>query len=197
MPKKKLKVLGIDYSLNGSGLSVYDGEDVIFKKVFTVTKKHEIDNPDIFIYVPKMEDTMQKIDIVCEKIVECTDYDFVCMEDHIGRYFNWMDGYGICKYLLRKLNKPYLMASPTTVKKYAGNGKADKNMMSFFLKDSYGFDFDNIGKLANNIVDATWMAILGYKFYKICVEKDKNIPESTNRLKILKTLATKNKFEEI
>ena len=197
MGKKKLKVLGIDYSLNGTGLSVFDGTDVIFKKVFTVIQKNEKEDPDTFIYVPKMDDTMAKIDIVCEKIVECTDYDFVCMEDHIGRYYNWMDGYGVCKYLLRKINKPYLMASPTTIKKYAGNGKADKNMMSYFLKNSYGFDFDGIGKLANNIVDATWMAILGYKFYKIFIEKDKTINESVNRLKILKTLHTKNKFEEL
>lgn len=193
--KKKIKVLGIDYSLNGTGLAVYDGENIIFKKVFTVVKKNEDENPDIFIYVPKMEDTMAKIDIVCEKIVECTNYDFVCMEDHIGRYFNWMDGYGVCKYLLRKLGKPYLMASPTTIKKYAGNGKADKNMMSFFLKQDYGFDFDDIGKLANNIVDASWMAILGYKFYKIEVEK--NGYDTPARTKIIKTLGKKNKFEEI
>ena len=195
--KKNLRVLGIDYSLNGTGLSVYDGKDIIFKKVFTVTKKHEEENPDIFIYVPKMEDTMTKIDIVCEKIVECTDYDFVCMEDHIGRYFNWMDGYGVCKYLLRKLNKPYLMASPTTIKKYAGNGKADKNMMSFFLKNDYGFDLDYIGKLANNIVDATWMAILGYKFYMMEVEKGSGVYDTPARTKIIKTLAKKNKFEVI
>lgn len=195
--KKNLRVLGIDYSLNGTGLSVYDGKDIIFKKVFTVTKKHEEENPDIFIYVPKMEDTMAKIDIVCEKIVECTDYDFVCMEDHIGRYFNWMDGYGVCKYLLRKLNKPYLMASPTTIKKYAGNGKADKNMMSFFLKNDYGFDLDYIGKLANNIVDATWMAILGYKFYMMEVEKGSGVYDTPARTKIIKTLAKKNKFEVI
>ena len=193
MGKRKLKVLGIDYSLNGTGLSVYDGENVIFKKVFTVVKKHEEQDPDTFIFVPKMEDTMAKIDIVCEKIVSCTDYDFVLMEDHIGRYFNWMDGYGVCKYLLRKIPKPYLMASPTMIKKYAGNGKADKDMMSYFLKDNYGFDFDDIGKLANNIVDATWMAILGWKFHKIYIDKDKNITDTPNRLKILKTLADKNK----
>lgn len=194
---KKLKVLGIDYSLNGTGLSVYDGKDIIFKKVFTVTKKHQDENPDIFIYVPKMEDTMAKIDIVCEKIVNCTDYNFVCMEDHIGRYYNWMDGYGVCKHLLRKANKPYLMASPTMIKKYAGNGKADKNMMSYFLQKDYGFDFDYIGKLANNIVDASWMAILGYNFYKIHVEKNKKVWDTPARTKILKTLASKNKFEEI
>ena len=41
-----------------------------------------------------------------------------------------------------------------------GNGKR-KNMMAYYLRKDYGFDFDDIGKLANNIVDATWMAIIG------------------------------------
>ena len=31
---RKLKFLGIDYSLNGTGLSIYDGENILFKKVF-------------------------------------------------------------------------------------------------------------------------------------------------------------------
>lgn len=191
---KQLKVLGIDFSLNGTGLSVFNGKELVFKKVFTTTQKDEKLNPDIFIYVPKMEDTMTKIDIVSDIIVGCTEYDFVCMEDHIGRYYNWMDGYGVIKHLLRKLQKPHLMASPTTIKKYAGNGKADKNMMSHYLIRDYNFDLDYIGKLANNIVDASWMAILGYKFYKIHIEKDKKICDTPARTKILKSLADKNKL---
>ena len=184
-----MKVLGIDYSLNGTGLSVYDGKDVIYKKVFTTVKKNEKDDPENFIFVEKMDDPMKKIDIICPLIVNCTDYDYVCMEDHIGSYYNWMDGYGIIKYLLRKQQKPYIMVSPTMVKKYAGNGKADKSMMSFYLKDSYSFDFDNIGKLANNIVDATWMAILGYKYYQVCIlKKEYDTPQ---RQKILETLYKK------
>ena len=85
------------------------------------------------------------------------------------------------------------MASPTMIKKYAGNGKADKNMMSFFLKNDYGFDLDYLGKLANNIVDASWMAILGYKYYKIHIEKIKTEHDTPARTKILKTLYDKQK----
>ena len=179
-----MKVLGIDYSLNGTGLALYDGKNIIFRKVFSTVKKH--DGLEDFIYVPKMENTMEKIDIVADLIVNCTDYDYVCMEDHIGRYYNWMDGYGIIKYLLRQKKKPYVMVSPTMVKKYAGNGKADKQMMDFFLKKDYGFDFDEIGKLANNIVDASWMAILGYKYITNSVDKPQ-------RSKILQTLRNKEK----
>ena len=182
-----MKVLGIDFSLNGTGLALYDGKNIIFKKVFTTVKKDEEKDPEVFIFIPKTKDTMGKIDEVAQIVVDCTDYDYVCMEDHIGRYFNWMDGYGVIKYLLRQKKKPYIMVSPTMVKKFAGNGKADKNMMSFFLKNDFGFDFDSIGKLANNIVDASWMAILGnhYLRYK---NKDKKFAETPARLKILKAL---------
>ena len=55
-----MKVLGIDYSLNGTGLAVYDGKEIIMKKVFTTTKKDEENNPEIFIYVPKMSNAMEK-----------------------------------------------------------------------------------------------------------------------------------------
>lgn len=185
-----MRVLGIDFSLNGTGLAVYDGKDIVFKKMFTIVQKNEKQDPENFIYVPKMSDTMAKLDIVSDLIVNCTDYDFVCMEDHIGRYFNWMDGYGIIKHLLRKANKPYIMASPTTIKKYAGNGTANKDMMAFYLKHDYGFDFDEYGKLANNIVDASWMAIVGYCFYQIYID-EKEFYVSPARTKILKDLYKK------
>lgn len=183
-----MKVLGIDFSLNGTGLAVFDGKEITFKKVFSTVKKH--DGLEEYIYVPKMDSQMEKIDIVAPLIVDCTDYDYVCMEDHIGRYFNWMDGYGVIKYLLRRKNKPYVMVSPTMVKKYAGDGKADKKLMDYFLKKDYGFDFDYIGSLANNIVDASWMAILGYKYHTIMLDGGRKM-ETPNRYKILKTLYKK------
>ena len=192
-----MKVLGIDYSLNGTGLSLYDGEKIVWCKVFTTTQKDETNNPEVFIFIPKMKDTMGKIDIVAEKIVELAKKaDYVLMEDHIGRYYNWMDGYGVIKHLLRKEGIPHIMASPTMIKKYAGNGKADKNMMSFFLKNDYGFDFDNLGKLANNIVDASWMAIMGYKYNEIYIKKNKKVTDTPARYKILKSLNDKEKKKE-
>ena len=62
-----MKVLGIDYSLNGTGLALYDGKNIIFRKVFSTVKKH--DGLEDFIYVPKMENTMEKIDKVFVKIM--------------------------------------------------------------------------------------------------------------------------------
>lgn len=184
-----MKVLGIDFSLNGTGLAMYNGKDIILQIMFTITQKHEKDDPEHFIYIPKMENTMEKIDIVADKIIKyAKKADFVLMEDHIGRYYNWMDGYGVIKYLLRQNKIKYIMASPTMIKKYAGNGKADKNMMSYYLKRDYNFDFDHYGKMANNLVDASWMAILGYQYLKY-LDGGYDTP---NRTKILKTLKEKN-----
>lgn len=166
-----MRILGIDYSLNGTGLSIYNGKEVIFKKVFTSIKKNYDQNNTDFILSPKFNNTYDKIDWVVDQIINCSNYDFVCMEDHIGCYYDWMDGYAIIKHYLRKNSVPYIMISPTMLKKYAGNGKATKDDMIFMLKNQYKFDFDYIGPLANNIVDATWLAIVGYKYYKKFIQK--------------------------
>lgn len=179
-----MKILGIDYSLNGTGLSIYNGTNIIFKKVFTDVKKNYESDKNTFILSPKFSNYEEKIDWVVDQIINCSKYDFVCMEDHIGSYYNWMDGYGIIKHYLRKNKTPYLMISPTQLKKYAGSGKADKDKMSYYLKLQYNFDFDYIGKLANNIVDASWLAIVGYNYYEKFV-RNKKIKVSPERLQIL------------
>lgn len=179
-----MNVLGIDYSLNGTGLSIYDGNKILFKKVFTSTKKLYEDNKEIFILSPKFQNKEEKIDWVCDYIVNCTKYDFVCMEDHIGSYYDWMDGYAIIKHYLRKNKTPYITVSPTQLKKYAGSGKADKTQMSYYLRTEYGIDLDYLGDAANNIVDATWLSIVGLNYYNK-YKDNKKIKENEARLKIL------------
>ena len=162
-----MKFLGIDYSLNGTGLSVYDGKDIIYKKVFTTVKKHYESDKDTFILSPKFDNMYDKMDWVCETIINCTDYDYVCMENHIGNYYDWMDGYGIIKHYLRKKKVPHILISPTQLKKFANSGKADKTQMSYYLRRNYGFDFDFLGESANNIVDASWLAIVCYSYHEL------------------------------
>ena len=185
-----MNILGIDYSLNGTGLSIFNGKEVTFKKVFTTIKKNYEENKEIFILSPKFENPLEKVDWVCEQIINCTNYDFVCMEDHIGSYYEWMDGYAIIKHYLRRNNIPTLMIAPTQLKKYAGSGKADKTQMSYYLRKDYNIDFDYIGDSANNIVDATWLSIVGYNFYRKFIQ-EKNIKLHPERLKILTKLKEK------
>ena len=104
-----MNILGIDYSLNGTGLSIFNGKEVTFKKVFTTIKKNYEENKEIFILSPKFENPLEKVDWVCEQIINCTNYDFVCMEDHIGSYYEWMDGYAIIKHyfiIMAQLSSP-------------------------------------------------------------------------------------------
>lgn len=184
-----MNVLGIDYSLNGTGLSIYNNE-IVFKKVFTSTKKHFEQNEEVFILSPKFETMEQKLDWVCNTIINCTCYDFVCMEDHIGSYYNWMDGYAIIKHYLRKINIPYICISPTQLKKYAGTGSATKQTMSELLFKEYNIDLDYLGPSANNIVDATWLSIVGLAYYDKFIE-NKDISLTTERLQILTKLHEK------
>lgn len=182
-----MNILGIDYSLNGTGLSIFNGETVIFKKVFTSIRKNYQQDNQTFILSPKFDNSQEKVDWVCSQIINSTNYDMVCMEDHIGSYYEWMDGYAIIKHYLRKNNIPYLTVSPTQLKKYAGSGKADKTQMSYYLRKDYNIDFDYLGDCANNIVDATWLSILGYNFYMKMIHK-KKIKDNQVRLEILNKL---------
>ena len=185
-----MKVLGIDFSLNGTGLSIFDGQELIFNKVFTTVKKNYETYKDIFILSPKFKSSAQKLDWVCHEIINCTDYDFVCMEDHIGAYYEWMDGYGIIKHYLRKNNKDYIMISPTQLKKYAVSGKADKNCMINSLNEEHNIDLNYIGPLANNIADATWLSIVGLNYYNKFILKQE-VKINNNRLQILQKLNDK------
>ena len=96
-----MKVLGIDYSLNGTGLSVYDGNNITDKKVFTTIKKNKEINKEVFILSPNFKTSEEKMDWVVQEIINFANCDFVCMEDHIGKYYNWMDGYALIKHYLR------------------------------------------------------------------------------------------------
>jgi Holliday junction resolvasome RuvABC endonuclease subunit len=167
--------LGIDFSLNGTGLSIFNGENVIDKKLFTIKDKVYKTDTNLFQLIPDIKKQEEKLDFVVSEILKFAlkDVDFVCLEDHIGRYYNWMDGYGIIKHYLRVNKIPYICVAPAQLKKYAGSGKADKTQMSYYLRHDYNLDFDYLGDTANNLVDATWLAILGYHYYNTYIESSK------------------------
>jgi Holliday junction resolvasome RuvABC endonuclease subunit len=163
-----VKVLGIDFSLNGTGLSIFEDGDIIFKRVFVKSLNKNRRSDSTYIKSPEFKTPEQKLDWVCHTILSyCTDLDLICMEGHIGKYYSWMDGYGILKYLFRCRCLPCIMISPSQLKKFAtGHGNADKEQMSVALKQQYNLDLDYIGSSANNIVDATWLSILGGLYFK-------------------------------
>lgn len=188
-----MNILGIDFSLNGTGLAIFNGSDVTFSKVFSLKPNNEY--PDYIIEIPEFTNWTDKLDWVCEKILSTENVDFICMEEHTGVNYEWMDGYAIIKYLLRKKNLPYITLAPTSLKKYAGTGKADKVQMSYFLRKEYNIDFDFLGDVANNIVDACWLAIVGTEFYKKYIDRiNSNLPQ--HRTDVLFKIAQHYGYEE-
>lgn len=164
-----MKVLGIDFSLNGTGLYLIDTEGEDGFKFFSLDKKLFNKYPEdcIFIDADSFKNQMDKVDWVCHQIYNyLTKADFVMLEQQIGLSFAWADGYAIIKYFCRRLKIPCFTIAPTSCKKFAGSGKADKTQMSFFLRQEKGLDFDYLGDVANNVVDACWLAQVGEAIYK-------------------------------
>lgn len=158
-----MKILGVDFSLNGTGLAVLEECSLIDKYVFSLKKS---DLKEV-ITIPKFEEQSDKLDWVCKKILDVAKTsDFICMEEHTGSYYSWMDGYAILKHLFRENGIPYITISPTSLKKFVVSGKADKNQMAYYLRQEFNLDFDFLGESADNIVDATWLAFVGECYSK-------------------------------
>lgn len=185
-------VLGIDFSLNGTGLFFIDENNQT--KFILFSKDKKLSSLESCVILPNILIQEDKLDWVVEKIRDIIineDISFICMEDHIGRYFNWMDGYGIIKKFIRDLKIPYVMGAPTIIKSYASDqGKADKSQMGYYLRKEYNLDYDYIGNCANNIVDAAWMAFLARDFKDIVFNK-KKLDISDKRKLIIKKLNDK------
>lgn len=158
------KVLGVDFSLNGTGLAVYE-ENYGIESVNVYSLKDL--NFSEAITMPKFSEQADKLDWLCADILErAQGIDFICMEEHIGSYYSWMDGYAILKHLFRKNSIPYITVAPASLKRFVIGGKADKNQMSYMLRKEFNKDFDYLGECADNIVDASWLAIVGTNYYR-------------------------------
>lgn len=185
-------ILGIDFSLNGTGLFFVDENNQVDFRLFSNNKKlinikESIIIPDIKVQEDKLDWVINSI----KNIIESNDVSFICMEDHIGKYFPWMDGYGILKKFIRDLKIPYVMISPTSIKSYAcDDGKADKSQMGYYLRKEYNLDYDFLGICGNNVVDSAWMAFFARDFRDIIFNK-KQIKLSDKRKSIINKLNDK------
>ena len=86
-----MNCLGIDFSLNGTGLSIFNGTDVVNRVLFTVKEKVYKTDVNLFNYIPEIKKQEDKLDFVVSEILKVAleKVDFVCLEDHIGKYYNW------------------------------------------------------------------------------------------------------------
>ena len=195
-----MTVLGCDFSLNGSGLALWNGGVLEEWALFSRTKKLA-DKFSQVILIPDFDLQKDKLFWVCNRIkqfiIDHPEIKFVNLEQQIGGggIFSWVDGYGALKYICYELDIPLITTSPTANKSYAGDGRADKNMMEEFLLKEYKIDLSEIGKEANNVVDAAHLAIIGQHFYSRYHLND-IVMVSKKRGTILEKLAIKHKYVE-
>lgn len=83
--------------------------------------------------------------------------------------------YGVIKNRLLKMEQPYLLVTPTALKKFGtGNGKADKTEMIYAAKErliEMGIPRQSPRSISDSDrADAFWLAILGAEDYESFLE---------------------------
>jgi len=152
-------IAGVDLSLRGTGIFI-NNLDINKTYFYYFTKNPRDINPQSFFIPEKLEQekTIDKVIFSLKEILRNHRISKVCIEAPIGSaYYEWMDLYGIFKYILRVQGIECIKLAPAALKKYAtGSGGAKKPQMGYALRQEFGLDFDYLGEEANNVVDAAW-----------------------------------------
>lgn len=171
-------IAGIDYSLNGPAICVFDGNNnFVFEKCefyfLTSTKKYattffsNIHGKVFDDYGEECERYDSISDWVMQIIMGC---DQIGLEDYAyhaqGRVFNIAENTGILKYKCYDASIPIEVFSPSQVKKLAtGKGNADKNQMYQSFVEETGVPLQSvispnkkeIGNPISDIVDSFYV----------------------------------------
>jgi hypothetical protein len=135
-------IAGIDYSLNGPAICVFNGNNhFVFEKCefyfLTDTKKYATTffsniHGQLF---EDYEEECERYDTISDWVIKIiTGCEQVALEDYAfnaqGRVFHIAENTGILKYKCYQASIPLDVVSPSHVKKIAtGKGNADKTMM--------------------------------------------------------------------
>jgi len=149
-------IAGIDYSMNGPAICVFNGDSFSFNKCsiyyLTDTLKYaktfltNIHGESFLDYSGDCE----RYDTISDWVLRvCVGVEQVALEGYAynatGRVFNIAENTGILKYKLYQQRIPVEIVEPTHVKKYAtSKGNADKEMMVKTFALDTGLDLQNI-----------------------------------------------------
>lgn len=138
------RIMGLDLSLNGTGISVVDeGLSIVFSHRVTLNTGTKA-FPELY----GMERANFIINVM-KDIIENHQPNVVVLEGYSygskGRaVFDLGELGGIVRYVLSNLNIPFYEVPPTTLKKYiSGKGNADKDMMMAAALSRYGKSFNS------------------------------------------------------
>lgn len=141
-----LKVIGLDLSLNGTGIAFFDGHTKVIK-----LDEKQGDSRLIVIH-----------DAVTAALQP--GIDLAVIEAPLSRGFSiHIQGmvHGVVRMALIKAEVPYVQISPPTLKAFAtGNGKADKSAMILAAYKRSGREFTD-----DNECDAWWLRAAGLDRY--------------------------------
>lgn len=171
-------IAGIDYSLNGPAVCVFQGLDnFVFEKCqfyfLTDTKKYAttfFQNIHGKLF-EEYEEECERYDTISDWVMKIvTGCDQVALEGYAygaqGRVFHIAENTGILKYKLYEASIPLEIVSPSAVKKLGtGKGNADKTMMhdSFFKETGIPLhkiltpNKKEIGNPVSDLVDAYYI----------------------------------------
>ena len=184
-------IAGVDYSLNGPSICVFNGDGVreftydncTFYFLTDIKKYTEKNYGNIFgerfiDWNMEMERYESIADWALETVIGC---DQVALEGYAysaqGRVFHIAENTGVLKYKMYQLDIPVSIYTPSEIKKFAtGKGNADKKMMydAFVdetgerIKDMICPEKKDVGNPISDIVDSFY--ICKYLYTKITKE---------------------------
>jgi len=176
-------IAGIDYSLCGPAVCLYNGEDDAAFSIkncsffFLTENKRQSEFRSMNIYGERLSDWNSDeeryetiADWATDIVMGCSN---VAIEGYAysasGRVFHIAENTGLLKYKLYRMSIPVTIVPPTEVKKYAtGKGNADKNQMydAFFeetglaLKTELAPNRKEVASPVSDIVDSYYICKL-------------------------------------
>lgn len=142
--------LGIDFSLNHSGLVIFDGKKEYHLEVI---KPKCVGYERLAVIKSRANEILAKYPNIVAACIE--DYAYGAN----GNIVNIGEGGGVLRYELFKKSIPVYAAAIGTNKKYvAFNGSADKPAMIEAVQRRWGVDVDG----DDNLADATGLARIAY-----------------------------------
>jgi len=179
-------IAGIDYSLNGPAICVFNGDTFSFSKcnVYYLTDTQKYCKTFLSnIHGECFQDydgDCERYDTISDWVLRiCAGVEQVALEGYAynatGRVFNIAENTGVLKYKLYQQRMPVEVVEPTHVKKYAtGKGNADKeSMVKTFYMDT-GLDLqqiitpnkEKVSSPVTDIVDSFYICKYLYKVIK-------------------------------
>lgn len=178
-----INIMGIDPSLNGTGIALCSNNKLFFKTI----------RPVGYSGIKRL----LFVENFISNIIKKNQIDIIVREDYAYNPLNAKMQYslgelgGILKRLFFKYKTPYLNVAPTTLKKFiTGNGRADKSNIKLFIYKKWNKSFED-----DNIADAFGLFKIGEKIVEYLQNKkitlfDKAIVETILHKKI-----EKNKYK--